>query len=164
MKQTNFWQKQWRQITMLSAVLLLGVVIFIPGRRTFLKPLSAESPANNYIKEFRSYKFPQNATEWAPDRSAKIERANVGWGPKAFAACHTLRLIDGDGKSRNIITAREADPGSGLSFSWGWSQDSRAVFIRGQTSGLDCRSDIQGDLSVIYTTADNSAWSIPGQP
>ena len=140
----------------IAGSLMTTIVLCACNRtRTTIKPMEVLSPAQRYVKEFRDFRFAE-ASEMAPNMSAKIESSSSG-------SCHTLVLIPNDGPSRFILRAQEADPGSGASFSWGWSKDSKAIFIKGSHSGLDCSSKIQGGLMVIYTLEDSAAWAVPGK-
>jgi hypothetical protein len=55
-----------------------------------------------------------------------------------------------------ILSLREADPGSGRSFDYQWSQDSRAVHITGATAGFERRRREPRALDLIYVIEDDS--------
>lgn len=129
--------------------------------RTVYRPLDSSSPANGYINEFREFKFPPSNQATSPDHSVRIEDKSSGGGPLlAYNSCHTLSAIHRSGLRHHILTAREIDPGSGSDIRWGWSRDSKALFIFGQHSGLDCRGKLRGTLSLIYMIEENSSWEV----
>jgi hypothetical protein len=69
------------------------------------------------------------------------------------------------GKQIHLLTARDGDPGSGVSLRWAWSSDSRAVFLYGWHSGIDCPDSPQpGSLRIVYTVADGVAWTVSDPP
>lgn len=133
---------------------------------TVLTPLKAGSSAEKYLPEFKKYQYSEAGQDIAPDKSAKIEDRRIPPIPFAFLfGCHEVWYTPDTGDTedhRKILTARELDRGSGRSFLWGWSRDSKAIFIRGGHAGLDCRGP-RGSLSIIYTIADGTAWEVPGE-
>ncbi len=121
--------------------------------------LNSESSAMPYVSEFLAGDYRQDENT-APDGRGEVVLQTHGpivW----LAACHSLWL-EGRGKRRRIISLREADPGSGLSFSWRWSSDSNAIFISGQHSGFGCENDeLFQSFSLIYTANDDKLWEVP---
>lgn len=157
----RLWDEHRRKIFALVAVSLVVAAILCRSQRTVIKPLVPGVGAERYVAEFQKMPFSEVLSETAPDGSAKVIDRNLAWLPFAFrAGCHGLRYIPREGQGRKILTARETDPGSGRSFSWGWSKDSKAIFIKGAHSGLDCRGE-SGHLGVIYTVEDGIPWGVP---
>lgn len=158
----KFWAENKLKPLLLGTALFAAALSLYRGPRTVVRPMTADSPAERYVAEFHDATFSEVLAESAPDGSGKIVDRNLSWLPMGFTSgCHRLRYAPNVGWSRKIVTARESDPGSGRSFSWGWSRDSRAIFISGSHSGLDCRGVERGELRVIYTLADHTAWGVP---
>lgn len=154
--------KHWKR--WLSIAVVLAVANWFWRGPSRLKPITPDSPAQQYYAEFSSHSFTAADTIKAPDGSAYI----VDRSPPVpnlftfiFHSCHELRYAPRWGLSRKILAARDSDGASGRTFFWGWSKDSKAIFIAGGHSGIDCRGVEMGSFRVIYTIADKTAWELP---
>jgi hypothetical protein len=94
----------------------------------------------------------------SPDRSAAVFRRS---NRKGF---HTLFLLHIDDMSiEPIVSIWEEDPGSGSSWFWQWSKDSKALNIYGRTSGFSRRSGLFSsarDFNLIFVVKDRKMYSI----
>lgn len=59
-----------------------------------------------------------------------------------------------------ILSLREADPGSGRSFDYDWSSDSRAVRITGATAGFQRRRREPRSLDLVYLVGDEALYDL----
>ena len=151
---------QYRSIVVLLAGALLSAC---NSSHTLTTPIKPGSSGERYLAEFKKMPYSEAPQAVAPDGSAKIEDRKSSSLPFSFlAGCHEVWYVPGAEDGQKILAAREVDRGSGRSFSWGWSRDSKAIFIRGAHAGLDCRGP-RGHLSIIYTVADGTAWEAPNE-
>jgi hypothetical protein len=74
--------------------------------------------------------------------------------------CHAIWLAPKVGEKKRILRVEEADPGSGGSVGAYWSSDSKAIFLRGQSSGIDCRGTDNPEIRMIYTLLDGKLWRV----
>ena len=160
----SFWIKQRDWILLVSMVLAMAAFHWWPGHHTELKPLEAKSSGAKYLDEFKHYKFAEALPPGAPNGGSRIEEE---LGPKWIPVdllrnCHTFWLVLPDGEKRIVAKADEMDSGSGRSFSWGWSKDSKAVFFKGGYRKLDCNGP-PGGFSMIYTIEDETNWDVRDQ-
>lgn len=66
---------------------------------------------------------------------------------------HSLHILDvATDEVRNLASLTEGDPGSGISFDYAWSDDSRALGLRGRLHGH------RGDVVLIYTLDSDRFW------
>jgi hypothetical protein len=105
------------------------------------------------------YLFPGDMPAPSPDRRA------VAFLRSERRGFHSLHLWQtGTDESVTVVSLWEADPGSGPSFSWNWSSDSKVLFVRGASRGFENspeRSirqvrllyDVEGDRLVELKTA-----------
>jgi len=123
--------------------------------------MTAESSATRYLAEFsRSVRESERETG-APDGTAVVSLQTHGFPLIGLDACHTYWLtMKSTGQRRKLISLREADPGSGVSFGSSWSQDSNAVFLWGAHSGLGCSRGGVVQLCLIYTVDDGKLWGV----
>ena len=130
-----------------------------------VKPLSAGAPASRYVEEFGRVErghpeFSQGSR--APNGRAAVELEMELFIPLIHDSCHSVWLSKDPGGRVRILRLMEGDPGSGSSFAFAWSSDSRAVFILGSYSGFNCTLSSRGErLRVIYTLEDGTAWELP---
>jgi hypothetical protein len=71
-------------------------------------------------------------------------------------------LYDWDFESdrvQTVLSLRESDPGSGRSFEYAWSSDSKAVRISGRTGGFARRGGAPRSLDLLYLV-DGSVYEI----
>lgn len=61
-----------------------------------------------------------------------------------------------------ILSLREADPGSGRSFWYRWSSDSKAVHIGGSTGGLERRKRAPRELNLVYLVGEGTIYEAGG--
>ena len=59
-----------------------------------------------------------------------------------------------------VLSLRESDPGSGRSFEYRWSGDSRAFQLTGRTSGFERRNPEGRDLNLIYLIGDSNLYEV----
>lgn len=145
-------------LAVLGAILFFAALFFFwPRPQTNVKLFDPAGSVAPYVKEFKKPDWRKSPTV-APNGTARIVDSEEG---KLFTSCHTLSLVYPDGRKKRVLALREADPGSGLSFSWGWSADSNAFIVYGSNSdGIDC-GKIPVALPLIYTLADDTVWSVP---
>ena len=94
--------------------------------------------------------------EWSSDHRMKINIKDEDLNHREY---HSIIVsTNSSDVGRVIFTAREADPGSGLSFSAAWSEDSKAIFIYGGGTPIGYK-DIH-TISLIYLTEQNKLYSI----
>ena len=143
------------------APLVLSLFACTQQKPSVIKSLDDSSPARRYLTEFRSYRFPEAPVNTSPDGSAQVLVESSGRLPiNLFKTCHTLSVVRDSAAPELIIRARESEPSSGLSFGWGWSKDSKAVFVNGSHLGIDCGDKMRGEIRLIYTLEDRTAWSV----
>lgn len=157
---------EWRDKLFLAAVLIACVSVFLDGRgflrhHTTFVTLDSGSSATKYLEEFRARPFDKRQKAESPDGASKLELTlGPAWTPVIWQSCNTLSVVSSNGKRTIVFKATEADPGSGSSFSWSWSKDSRAVFVIGPYSALDCFGR-SGNYNMIYTIEDGISWAVP---
>ena len=79
------------------------------------------------------YLFPGHSLVASPDRRHVAYLASAN----GFAGFHSLLISNVEtGRSKRLFSLLEADPGSGISFQYRWSRDSRALLIAGATQGF----------------------------
>ncbi len=153
--------ERYQKELFLCAVLLCGGWILFGGRRTHLKPFDPSSSAAKYGDEFYGYMWTTEVSEMtAPDGSATIlDEMNMF---PIMGACHTLWASPKSGRRKMIAKILEVDSGSGTTWGLGWSRDSKAIFLRGNHQGLDCRSGFNsGQIDLIFTLVDGVAMQPP---
>ena len=93
----------------------------------------------------------------SPDRAkAAIVRSGA-----LGTTLHSLHIWEPvSGEIETIVSLSEADPGSGRSFDYGWSADSKAVFIWGSAGGFRPRAREPRELQWIYFEAEKKIFSI----
>lgn len=144
-------------ILVLLTICAVGAYLLLPPwTRSPIRQIDGTSPANHYLSEFKEYRTRPGDHSVSPDGLTKIEDRRSG----DMGACHALWLSSGSGSPKLALIAREADPGSGLSFSWGWSKDSKALFISGTHSGIDCYGPDGYSMRLIHTLVDNTTWDV----
>ena len=80
--------------------------------------------------------FPGEDLVLSPDRrlAAYVSSETRGLGFGGFPTIHVWELETG--RRAAVLSLWEIDPGSGRSFSYAWTRDSRALLIHGLTSGF----------------------------
>lgn len=140
----------------------------------------AVSPLNKLSRYLQSYRDPTLRPEFSlylyPLRSGPLEY----WGPghslkpspdrrlaillrsgALGAGYYSIHLWDfGRDRLTTIMSLREADPGSGRSFDYDWSADSRAVHITGTTGGFQRRGGQPRSLELIYLVGDEVLYDL----
>jgi hypothetical protein len=77
------------------------------------------------------------------------------------AGYYSMHLWDFENdRLTTILSLREADPGSGRSFDYSWSADSRAVHISGATGGFQRRKPQPRTLDLIYLVGDGTVYDL----
>ena len=93
----------------------------------------------------------------SPDRTKAVIVRSGALG----TTLHSLHVWEpGSGAMETIASLSEADPGSGRSFDYGWSTDSKAVFIWGSAGGFRARAQERRELQWIYMAAEKKVFSI----
>lgn len=93
----------------------------------------------------------------SPDRSQAVIVRSGALG----TTLHSLHVWEpASGTIETVASISEADPGSGRSFEYGWSADSKAVFIWGSAGGFRPRAQDRRELQWIYVTAEKKIFSI----
>ncbi len=93
----------------------------------------------------------------SPDRTKAVIVRSGALG----TTLHSLHVWEpGSGAIETIASLSEADPGSGRSFDYGWSADSKAVFIWGSAGGFRARAQDRRELRWIYLAAEKKLFSI----
>ena len=157
---------------LVGGLVLLGVSVV--AVQTFAYPniavrqFSAGGSAARYVEEFQRTEqvYPGGARDGAnsPDGKAAVELKWEPGIPLFGDSCHSVWLSKSGARVR-ILRLMEGDPGSGSSFGFAWSHDSRAVFVSGSYSGFNCSLTSRGKrLRVIYTLEDGVAWELPALP
>lgn len=123
-------------------------------------PCDPKAPGLSQAKKLECYRGLEEFRRVAPDKSAEL---HLEYAPftHPLGGCHELWVDIKNRGRRRIIKLSEGDPGSGRSFGWGWSKDSKAVFIAGATAGINCRGDRYREFGAIYTLADDNIWEVP---
>jgi Tol biopolymer transport system component len=68
-----------------------------------------------------------------------------------FRGFHNILVYDvASERSLRVLSLWEADPGSGTSFSYRWSYDSKALLITGRAGGWASHSDHATELQLVY--------------
>ncbi len=100
---------------------------------------------------------PGGGLQPSPDRTKALIVRSGALG----TTLHSLHVWEpGSGHIETIASLSEADPGSGRSFDYGWSSDSKAVFIWGAAGGFRPRARQHHELRWIYLAAEKELFSI----
>lgn len=148
-----------------------------PGPKSLVQ-IGAENSGRKYLSEFLAAerRYPEYGRDsspraWppsgarAPDGAAWLTLEEPKGTVSGRDSCRSVWLTTLDGRKRHLVTARDMDPGSGISLRWAWSSDSKAVFLYGEHSGIDCPERQQpGSLRIVYTVADGVAWGVSDPP
>jgi hypothetical protein len=103
------------------------------------------------------YLFPGHSVVLAPNRQFA---AYMG-SENGFSGFHTIRLWKiGSGESKPLLSLYEVDPGSGSSFSYQWSPDSKGLFVGGSTGGFSRSSSRGGDFQFVYSLEQDSFFDL----
>ena len=147
--------------------ILFSLTLGLTGACNSLHPtihdVSGKVGVQRHIEEFSQGVQTYARDTEAPDGSGRVaidKHAQGLWGGNQ--GWHTLWLERGETpQRRKILTLREGDPGSGPSFSFRWSRDSKAIFIWGWYSGCECTGlpSSGEDLRLIYTIDDGKLWN-----
>ena len=104
---------------------------------------------------------PGGGLQPSPDRSQALIVRSGALG----TTLHSLHVWNpGAGHVETIASFSEVDRGSGRSFDYGWSSDSKAVFIGGAAGGFRPRDRERRELRWIYLTAEKKTYSIEQGP
>jgi hypothetical protein len=81
---------------------------------------------------------------------------------------HSLHIWDvNSGTVEDVISVWEADPGSGTSWDWNWSGDSKALGIKGTCSGFrrrEGRASGSRRLNLVYIVAERKMFDVSDIP
>lgn len=75
---------------------------------------------------------------------------------------HTLTLSRPGDQTETVLTIQEADPGSGTSHRYHWSQDSKAVFVYG--SGRPAGGSLLLNAALVYLVDQKQLYSLDLAP
>lgn len=149
-----------------QSAILIALALSLTGAcdssRTTIHSASGEPAVQRHVQEFSQVVQTYGWEKEAPDGSGMVIVETHARGLFATSqGWHTLWL-EGTSQRRKILTLREGDPGSGPSFSFRWSRDSKAIFIWGWYSGCKCVGipSAAEDLRLIYTVSDGQLWSV----
>ena len=105
-----------------------------------------------------SYLIPGSRMKPSPNREhiAYLVSAN------GFSGSHTLSLYNcASQQSAPVLSLEEADPGSGISFSYRWSKDSKALLFEGGTHGITSHQyNKTGHFAFIYSIENGVLYDI----
>ena len=103
------------------------------------------------------YLGPGGTLKPSPDRgkAAFLRSGSLG---TSLHSIHVWDLETGD--TETVLSLTEADPGSGRSFDYRWSQDSRALHISGGTGGFVARSAEPAELNLIYLLEEKAVYTV----
>ncbi len=129
-------------------------------RKSWFDPtLRPEHSLFAYDEETGAFEMlgPGGGLKPSPDRTKAVIVRSGALG----TTLHSLHVWEpGSGAMETIASLSEADPGSGRSFDYGWSTDSKAVFIWGSAGGFRARAQDRRELQWIYMAAEKKVFSI----
>jgi hypothetical protein len=103
------------------------------------------------------YWGPGHTLKPSPDRRFAILLRSGALG----AGYYSIHVWDFDrDQLATIVSLREAEPGSGRSFDYEWSRDSRAVHITGNTGGFERRRGEPRALDLIYLIGQEGLYDL----
>ena len=140
----------------------------------------AISPVNKLKRYWESWWDPTLRPEYwlyEYDRTAKVFKALVPGGGLRVSPDRSMAIIVRSGAAgttlnslhiwkptsdeiQTIASLSEADPGRGHSFNYGWSADSKAVFVWGVAGGFQARTHEARTLRWIYLVEEQKIFSI----
>ena len=103
------------------------------------------------------YLGPGGTLKASPDRgkAAFLRSGSLG------TSLHSIHVWDLEtGEMETLLSLTEADPGSGRSFDYRWSQDSRALHISGGAGGFAARSAEPRQLNLIYLLEEKAVYRV----
>ena len=103
------------------------------------------------------YLGPGGTLKASPDRgkAAFLRSGSLG---TSLHSIHVWDLETGD--TETVLSLTEADPGSGRSFDYRWSGDSRVLHISGGTGGFVARSANPVELNLIYLLEEKAVYTV----
>ena len=132
--------------------------------RSYRNPeLRAEHTIYLYGPESREWSYfgPGHSLTVAPDRgkAALLRSGALG------AGYYSLHVWDVDsGEITTVLSLRDVDEGSGRSFEFRWSADSRALQIAGATGGFERRKLQALNINLIYLPGDGTVYQVSSEP
>ncbi len=94
------------------------------------------------------FMFPGSGLVPSPDR---MRVAYLTSENGLLSGLHNIMVYDvAKGRSARVLSLREADPGSGTSFFYRWANDSFALVITGESSGLRRARSRRTQLRLVY--------------
>lgn len=167
----------WREVLLPRAMKLQGATIVCPPsgavvllsrwnswfppdyerflRSVFASELRAEFAvyALDLERGDLKYLFPGHGLVPSPDRRWVAYLTSLN-GVSGF---HNIKLYDvRTGRSARVLALAEADPGSGVSFGYDWSADSKALLITGRASGFT-------SLRIVYLVDTGELFDLEGR-
>jgi hypothetical protein len=103
------------------------------------------------------YWGPGHTLKPSPDRRRAILLRSGALG-SGYYSMHLWEFEQG--RLTAILSLRESDPGSGRSFDYDWSSDSRAVQVTGATGGFERRRGTPRSLDLIYLVGDEALYDL----
>ena len=114
-----------------------------------------------YIHDFNEgttrYLGPGGTLKASPDRrkAAFLRSGSLG------TSLHSIHVWNPENdQMETVLSLREADPGSGRSFDYRWSRDSRALHISGDAGGFVARSAKPRQLNLIYVLEEKGIYGV----
>ena len=101
----------------------------------------------DFNEETTRYLGPGGTLKASPDRRKAALLRSGSFGT-SLHSIHVWNLETG--RTETVLSLTEADPGSGRSFDYRWSRDSRALHISGGAGGFVARSAEPRQLNLIY--------------
>jgi len=114
-----------------------------------------------YLHDFNEgttrYLGPGGTLKASPDRrkAALLRSGSLGTSQHSI---HVWNLETG--RMETVLSLTEADPGSGRSFDYRWSEDSRALHISGSAGGFVARSAKPHQLNLIYMLKEKAVYRV----
>lgn len=156
---SHYWRYlRWPLLALVILCVDLKVRRYRPPTQIF--QITADSPAQLYAEEFKNARITGKNNQEAPDGSAHFEDVYDDWGPMSSQSCHAFWFVPKSGERKRFLRVRESDPGSGGSVGAHWSKDSKAIFLKGQSSGIDCVAGARPEIEMIFTLADGKLWKL----
>jgi len=96
---------------------------------------------------------------------ASQDHSHVAFWRADESGFHSFHILDlRSGNIDDVISMWESDPGSGISWDWGWSADSKAIYIEGACGGFyHHRKWEYKQLDLIYLVNTRQMLQVPQQ-
>ncbi len=130
-------------IALLAGSALLAIIIVLRppvSKPPVTRPLAPQSSAANYAQEFNQpHGLGNGSKDWvSPDGKWELSFVEEHRDFLSSESFFSLRLQDHTTtKQRLLFTLWDADPGSGICFTARWSNDAKALELKGDTRGFN---------------------------